>query len=205
MASFEFYFDFTSTYSYLASTQVESIASRSGAKVDYRPFLLGAVFQATGNSPPLSVPAKGLYLFKDLRDWTRRYGLPEFQMPPSFPLKSIRANRLALVAIEEGRIADFVGRTYRAAFVEHRDLANDEVLAELARASGLDPEAALARIETQEIKDLLRKNTDGAVARGAFGAPTFFVGEEMFVGNDRISFVEAALGATRVLPADDGF
>ena len=205
MSTFEFYFDFTSTYSYLAASQVEAIAARAGASVRYRPVLLGAVFQATGNRPPLAVPAKGRYMVKDIRDWTRLYRLPDFRLPPEFPLKSLKANRLALVAIEEGRIADFVARTYRAAFVEHRDIGSEPVLAELAQASGLDPAAALARIETQEIKDLLRKNTDEAVSRGAFGAPTFFVGEEMFVGNDRLSFVEAALRERHHGPADGGF
>lgn len=189
----EFFFDYASPYSYLACHQVEAVAQRTGAELRWRPFLLGAVFKATGNSPPIQVPQKGVYLGKDLLDWTRHLGLPELRFPDTFPINSLKANRLGLVAAEHGRIVAFSRAAYRAAFVEGRDLNDPKVLAELGREVGLEPEVALARMEHQEIKDALRRNTEEAVERGAFGAPTFFVGQDMYFGNDRLMFVERAL------------
>lgn len=191
----EFFFDYASPYSYLASEQVEALAKRTGADIRWRPFLLGAVFKATGNVPPITTPNKAIYLGKDLVDWAIHLGLPPFQMPSSFPINSLKADRLGIVAAEQGRIAQFSHAAFRAAFVQGKDLNEPEVLAELARAAGLDAEKALARAEAQEIKDALRRNTDEAIARGAFGAPTFFVGDEMFFGNDRLIFVERLLSA----------
>jgi 2-hydroxychromene-2-carboxylate isomerase len=189
----EFFFDFASPYSYLASEQVEAIVQRTGAELRWRPFLLGAVFKATGNVPPVSTASKASYLAKDLVDWTRYLGLPEFRMPENFPIHSLKANRLALVAAEHGRVAPFSHAAFRAPFAEGKDLGDPKVLEALARAAGLDPEKALAQIETPEIKDALRRNTEEAIARGAFGAPTFFVGDQMFFGSDRLAFVERAL------------
>jgi 2-hydroxychromene-2-carboxylate isomerase len=145
--------------------------------------------------PPISTTNKAAWLARDLVDWTRHLGLPEFRMPSNFPINSLKANRLGLVAAEQGRIAEFSRATFRAAFAEGQDLADPTVLAAVARASGLEPEPALARAELQEIKDALRRNTDEALARGAFGAPTFFVGDTLFFGNDRLMFVEKALNA----------
>ncbi|MFL5347289.1 MAG: 2-hydroxychromene-2-carboxylate isomerase [Hyalangium sp.] len=189
----EFFFDYASPYSYLASEQVEALAKRTGADIRWRPFLLGGVYKATGNVPPISNSSKAAYLFKDLVDWARHLGLPELRLPENFPSNSLRANRLGMVAAEQGRIVPFSQAVFRAAFTEGKDITDPAALAELARAAGLEPEKALARSETQEIKDALRRNTDEAVARGAFGAPTFFVGDEMFFGNDRLMFVERVL------------
>jgi 2-hydroxychromene-2-carboxylate isomerase len=192
-ATLEFFFDFSSTYSYLAATQVEALAERTGSRLAWRPFLLGAVFKATGNSPPISVAAKGAWMLEDLRAWAREYRLPPFVMPPTFPIPSVKANRLALVALEQGRGPALVHALYRAIFQEGREVGEADVLGQVAAAAGLDPAAALARIEQQEVKDALRRNTEEAVERGAFGAPTFFVGRDMFWGNDRLHRVERAL------------
>lgn len=192
----EFFFDYASPYSYLASEQVEAVAKRTGAEVRWRPFLLGAVFKATGNSSPVTNAQKAVYLSKDLADWARHLGLPEFQFPSSFPANSLKADRLGLVAAEHGCIVPFTHATYRAAFAEGKDINDPSVLAELARRVGLDPEKALAQADSQETKDALRRNTEEAVSRGAFGAPTLFVGDQLFFGNDRMMFVERALSAT---------
>jgi 2-hydroxychromene-2-carboxylate isomerase len=189
----EFFFDYASPYSYFACEQVEAVAQRTGAELRWRPFLLGAVFKATGNVPPVSTANKAAWLLRDVQDWASYLGLPPFRMPESFPINSLKANRLGLVAAEHGRIAPFSHAAFRAAFAEGRDLADPQVLAELARAAEVDPAQALAKAETQEIKDALRRNTDEALARGAFGAPTFLVGDELFFGNDRLMFVERAL------------
>lgn len=191
----EFFFDYASPYSYLASEQLGAIVQRTGVEVRWRPFLLGAVFKATGNVPPITTPSKGMYLAQDLDDWARHLGLPKFRLPDEFPVNSLKANRLGLVAAEQGHIVPFSHAAFRAAFVHGRDLNTLEVLTQVLREAGLEPDKALARMENQEIKDALRRNTDEAVSRGAFGAPTFFVGERMFFGNDRLMFVERALQA----------
>ncbi|HVG57062.1 MAG TPA: 2-hydroxychromene-2-carboxylate isomerase [Hyalangium sp.] len=189
----EFFFDYASPYSYFASAQVEAVAHRTGAELRWRPFLLGAVFKATGNVPPISTANKAAWLIRDVQAWANHLGLPPFRMPESFPINSLKANRLGLVAAEQGRIVPFSHAAFRAAFADGKDLNDPQVLAELARGAELSPEQALAKSETQEIKDALRRNTDEALERGAFGAPTFFVGDELFFGNDRLMFVESAL------------
>lgn len=189
----EFFYDFTSPYSYLASTQVEKIAGRHQVELRWRPFLLGAVFKATGNNSPATVAAKAIYMGKDLLDWTKLYGLPDLILPEDFPSNAVMADRLALVAAEHGKIAAFTHALYRRIFTKGLSPAAQEVHREVLIEVGIDPDLALERVASQEIKDLLRKNTDEAVSRGAFGAPTLFVGEDMYVGNDRLPFVERAL------------
>ena len=156
---------------------------------------MGAVFKATANVAPLVHPsqAKVAYLLKDLRDWTRHYDLPEFQLPEVFPAPSLKANRLALVALEQGRGPAFIHATYAAIFQQGRDLGDPHVLGELAAASGLEAGAALARMEDPAIKAALKANTEEAISRGAFGAPTIFVGDDLYFGNDRLPLVERAL------------
>lgn len=193
MPALEFFFDYGSPYSYLASTQVEALVTRTNATLRWRPFLLGAVFAATGGESPVGNMYKARYLFKDLQDWAAHYDLSPVVLPDGFPVNSLSADRLGLVAEEKGLLPAFTHLVFRAAFVEGRDISRPEVLRELATAAGLDPQAAFARMLSTEIKDRLRLNTEEAVQRGAFGSPTFFVGETMFFGNDRLQFVEAAL------------
>jgi 2-hydroxychromene-2-carboxylate isomerase len=189
----EFFYDHSSPYSYLASTQLEALARRTGAEIVWRPFLLGAVFKATQNAGPISIPAKFMYLAKDLGDWTRHYGLPDISLPEDWPINSLRSNRVSLVAQEEGKLVPFSLRVLRALFGEGKDTSSVEVISNILKEVGLEPESCLARAESQPIKDRLRQNTDEAVSRGAFGAPTFFIGDDMYVGNDRLQFVEKAL------------
>jgi 2-hydroxychromene-2-carboxylate isomerase len=189
----EFFFDYSSPYSYLASSQVESVVRRTGAELRWRPFLLGAVFKATENVPPASNMTKARYMLKDLLDWTRYYQLPDFTLPEGFPGNSIKANRLGLVADEHGKLPDYTHALYRAVFAEGKGIGRMELLRTVLEQVGMDVEEAVARAEHQEIKDLLRKNTNEAVERGSFGAPTFFIGDEMYFGNDRLAFVERAL------------
>lgn len=190
----EFYFDFASPYSYLASTQLEALARRTGAVLQWRPFLLGPLFKALGTQPPFMQPARLTWMQKDLEAWAEVYGLPPLVFPESFPINSVLANRLGLVASrEEGRIGPFAQAVFRAAFAKARDVSSREVLGEALEAAGLDVERALAQAGSDAIKAELRKNTEDAQRRGAFGAPTFFVGERMFFGNDRLTFVEKAL------------
>jgi 2-hydroxychromene-2-carboxylate isomerase len=195
MPRFEYFFDYVSPYAYLADTQLPALVERSGAEIVYRPFLLGGVMKASQNSPPITVPNKGAYLMTDVRRWCARYGV-ELNPNPHFPVNTLGAMRAAVAALGEPRFGAFHRAMFRAVWVEGKNLGDEAVLrAEIDRA-GLDGAAILARSATPEVKDVLRRNSEESVARGAFGAPTFFVGEEMFWGNDRLEFVEAALRAT---------
>lgn len=193
MQTLEFFFDYGSPYSYLASTRVEEIARRTNAQLVWRVFLLGAVFKATENVAPASNLHKARYLYKDLQDWTRHYALPPLRLPDDFPGNSLQADRLGLVAVEQGRISAYTKHAYQAAFAEGKSLSDAEVLKFILLASEMDPSASFERAGSPEIKAVLRKNTDEAVERGAFGAPTFFIGDDIYVGNDRLAFVERAL------------
>ena len=192
MKQVEFFYDYASTYSYLAHREIEQLAERTGAELVFRPMVLGFVFKATGNSMPAAVPAKAAYMAHDVRRWVRHYGLP-FHMPSVFPVNTIRALRCAVAALEDGTFATYHHAVMRAYWAEDQDIGDAEVLAGIAAGVGLDGPALIARSETEPVKTALKKNTDEAVARGVFGAPTFFVGADMFWGNDRLEFVAEAL------------
>jgi 2-hydroxychromene-2-carboxylate isomerase len=196
MASLEYFFDYVSPFSYLADTQLPAIVARTGAEIVYRPFLLGGVMNAAKNSPPITVPNKGKYMFADLARWARHYGV-ELNPNPHFPVNTLHAMRAAVAALGDARFADFHRAMYRGVWVEGRNLGDEDALRAAIDAAGLDGTTLLARAKEQAVKDTLRKNGEEAVERGAFGAPTFFVGDEMFWGNDRLEFVEEALGAAR--------
>ncbi len=188
----EFYFDYGSPYSYLADTQVEAIARRSGATLERQPMLLGGVFKATGNASPMAVALKSKWTAGDLPMWAKHYGVP-FNRNPFFPVNTLALMRGAAAAQIDGVFDRYHPAIYKAMWV---DGVNLNELAEIARvltAAGLDAAKIGRRIQDQDVKDRLKATTDDAVARGVFGAPTCFVGERMFFGNDRLSFVEMAL------------
>ena len=190
----EFFFDYVSPFSYLANSQLPALARRTGAELVYRPFFLGGVMQATGNQPPATLPARAKYMPADISRWLRRYGLP-FRFNPNFPMNTLHAMRAALAAQEQGSFAVYHEALFRAAWAEPANLADAAVLRDVIGKAGLDAERIVARSNTDEIKERLKADTAEAVERGAFGAPTFFVGDEMFFGNDRLDFVEEALRA----------
>lgn len=191
----ELFWDAASPYTYLASTQIEEVAADCGVEIAWRPFLLGAVFQATGNQAPANVPAKGKYLFQDISNWARFYGVP-LTMPDSFPANSIHAGRAGLVAADEGRGDQFAKHAMAAHWGEGLDISDSDVLARVAADSGLDPNHVTTGIQQQTIKDRFKENTDEAVERGAFGAPTMFFGDTMFWGNDRLELLRAHIKGT---------
>jgi 2-hydroxychromene-2-carboxylate isomerase len=190
MRELEFFYDFISPYSYLASTRVEAVAARAGATIRWRPFLLGGVFKATGNRAPIETPAKAPYMWRDLLRWATRLGVP-FTMPANFPVSSVLALRTALAVEKQGKLVPFTHAMYRAYWVEGQDLSQPDVVANAASAVGLDGPAMVAA--APEHKAALAAQTQDAIDRGTFGAPTFFVAGELFVGNDRLDFVEEAL------------
>lgn len=190
----EYFFDYVSPYSYLADSQVPALVARTGAELVYRPFFLGGVMQASGNAPPATVAAKGKYMFADIARWLDRYGL-ELKFNPHFPVMTVKPMRAALVALDQGVFPPFHAALFRAMWRDEKNVGDAAVLAEVLAGAGLDAEKILGRIGDDDIKERLKVNTAEAVERGAFGAPTFFVGEEMFFGNDRLDFVEAALAS----------
>jgi len=184
----EFFFDYGSPFSYLADTQLPALHQRTGAEIIYKPMLLGGVFKATGNSSPITIPAKGKYMSSDLAIWTRHYGVP-MKMNPFFPINTIRIMRGAIAAQIAGCFPAYHTMMFRAMWAEGFNLGDPNVVKPMFAKVGLEPDS----VERDEVKEKLRANTDEAVARGAFGAPTFFVGDAMFWGNDRMHFVEEAL------------
>jgi 2-hydroxychromene-2-carboxylate isomerase len=189
----EFLFDYGSPFSYLANVQIEGFAKRNGAEVTYTPILLGVVLKATGNASPMTVPAKGRYMATELRRWAVRYGVAFKPNPHGFMSNTLRLMRGAVAAQANGWFALYHRAIYRTTWAEAQNLGDDTVLRELLENVGVPATTLMAEIELEEVKDRLRRNTDRAVERGVFGAPTFFVAGEMFWGNDRFDFVEEAL------------
>jgi 2-hydroxychromene-2-carboxylate isomerase len=190
----EYYFDFGSPAAYLASTQLPTLAADTGATVLWRPMLLGGVFMATGNASPASVPAKGKYIFHDFSRFAGRYGVP-FKFNPFFPINTLTVMRIAagLQLREDPRFADYCAVMFRAIWVERQNMNDAPTVAGVLQASGLDATALQALASEQAVKDQLKAVTEVAVSRGVFGAPTFFVDDQMFWGQDRLDFVREAL------------
>jgi 2-hydroxychromene-2-carboxylate isomerase len=192
MATLEFFYDFVSPYSYLAATRVEAEAAKVGGTVRFRPFLLGGVFNATGNKAPIEVAAKAPYLAADCLRWARRLGVP-FAWPARFPVLTVLPLRAAFAAEKLGKLVPFTHAMYRAYWAEGRDISDAAVVQDVATRAGFDGAALVA--EAANHKEALKAQTQEAVDRGSFGAPTFFVGREMFIGNDRLDFAIEALAA----------
>jgi 2-hydroxychromene-2-carboxylate isomerase len=188
----EFYYDLGSPYSYLASTQIERICNKYGADLDWKPFLLGGVYKEAGNRAPLEVPNKKAYMVKDLVEWANHYRV-KLNFPDLFPLNSVKPMRGALVAKEREKIGEYTHKLFELYWIHGKDLSHDEVLKSAIKELGIDANWFLERIGEQDIKDKLREETDSAVIRGAFGAPTIYIGDKMFWGNDRLIFVEEYL------------
>ena len=192
--SVEFFFDVGSPTVYLAATQLSKIAGRHGATVLWRPFLLGGVFKATGNVSPATVPAKSRYMGDDLERFARRYEVP-FLFNPFFPVNTLALMRGAVAYQQQGRLDQYIEAIFSAMWVTGKNMNEPTIVAEVLDTIGIGEQEFLVAIAAQDVKDKLKSNTEEAVERGAFGAPTFFVGDEMFFGQDRLDFVEAALAA----------
>ena len=189
----EFFFDCSSPWTYLAFTKIEGIASRHGAELVWKPFLVGAVFNTVNPSVYESranpVKAKGKYYGKDLQDWARFYGL-KIGSPTVFPVNPVKAMRGAFVAQEHAKISRYLRRVFESYWGENRDISQDDVLRDIVREVGLDEREYFEKINSDPYKAKLRANTDELIARGGFGSPTIFVDGSMFFGNDRLILVE---------------
>ncbi len=189
----EFFYDFGSPTVYLAATQLPDIAASVGATIDWRPMLLGGVFKSTGNQSPVVVPAKAAYMNNDLKRFAKRYGVP-FRFNPHFPINTLALMRGAVAYQDDVVVSSsYRDAIFMAIWVEARNLNEPDVIGQVLSDAGLDPAELMNRIGQQTVKDQLIANTEEAVNRGVFGAPTFFVGEQMFFGQDRLDFVAGAL------------
>jgi 2-hydroxychromene-2-carboxylate isomerase len=194
----EFFFDFMSPPTYLAYTQMPDLARRTGATIRMRPMLTLGLFQLTGNRSPRSVPNKAAWVSADLQRFARRYGVTLNGNSHMEDLRIVPPLRGALVAeaLDCGRA--YCDAMFRGMWVDDLNIGEAGTWERLISDADLDPAVFAAGVERADIKDALKANTQEAADRGAFGAPTFFVGEEMFWGQDRLDFVEEALLA---LPA----
>jgi 2-hydroxychromene-2-carboxylate isomerase len=190
----EFFLDLGSPATYLAWTQLPGLCARHGAQLVYKPILLGGVFQATGNASPITVPAKGRYVFIDLARYADRYGV-KLTLPVGFPVNTLALMRGLTGAqlFAKEHFEALLKVLFEGLFVHGRNLADPAVLDQTLADAGFKAEMFHELAARPEVKDALRKATEEAVERGLFGAPTFFVGKQMFFGQDRLDFVEQAL------------
>ena len=190
----EFFFDLGSPTTYLAYTQLPGICAETGSQLVYQPILLGGIFKATGNASPVTIPAKGRYLLQDLARYAKRYGVP-LKFNPHFPINTLTLMR-AVTGIQlrqPERFIDFIDCLFRAIWVEGRNMGDPAVVAAVLAQHHFDPAQVLELTQDEEVKDALKHKTEEAIARGVFGAPSLFVGQQLFFGQDRLDFVREAL------------
>lgn len=196
----DLYFDVSSPWTYLCYTRLHPVAARHGAEIAYHPILVGGVFNAINRevyeARANPNPIKKRYYDKDVKDWARLARI-EIVEPSVFPVRSVEAMRGVIAAGEKGKLREYATACFEAYWGEDRDISRPEVLDDIAEQAGLDPAWVAQRRRSQEIKDRLRANTDALIARGGFGSPTMFLGDDMYFGNDRLELVEAALASTR--------
>lgn len=183
----EIWFEFASSYSYLAVMRVAEAARAAGVTLRWRPFLLGPVFLSLGwNDSPFNIyPPKGRYMWRDMARLAAKYDIP-FQLPSQFPRNGLLAARVAVLGQDQPWIGDFARAAMRANFGEDRDIGQPDVIADLLNALNLPAEALITEAQSPANKQALRAQTEQAAALGIFGAPTFLVDGEMFWGNDRL-------------------
>lgn len=200
----EFFFDCSSPWTYLAFRAVQPLAEELQVSISWRPVLVGGIFNSVNKGiytarEDVHSP-KNRYVLKDLQDCAREVGVVIVFPPKVFPVNSVKAMRGCLWIARDAEARgtkspylDFVEATFAAYFTRQEDISQDDVLAAICAQSGLDAAAFLAGIAQPEIKDALKANTEEAIERGAFGSPTFFVGDDMYFGNDRLPLVAAAV------------
>ena len=194
MNMIEFYFDLGSPFSYLGFYQLQKIAEKHHAEIIYKPMLLGGVFKATGNSSPIMIPAKGQYSMIDLQRWSEFWNIP-MKMNPNFPINTLPLMRLvtAVQLFLPERFMEILTGIFNAKFRTPRNLNDQKDLIQVLDELGLEASQVRTWLEDEKVKSELKFVTDEAVERGVFGAPSFFVKDELFWGIDRLHFVEMAL------------
>jgi 2-hydroxychromene-2-carboxylate isomerase len=195
MAELECFFDCSSPWTYFAFESLLRMQEEIGVTIQWRPFLVGGVFNAVNqsvyNSRDAPVPAKSAYSKKDQQDWARYLGLPIHYRPSVFPVNSVKAMRACIVLDPEGKLVPFARAAFKAYWIDDKDISQVPVLTEICNSVGIDAAKVLAGTDQQPVKDTLRANTQEAIDRGAFGSPTIFVGgDDMYFGNDRMPLIK---------------
>jgi 2-hydroxychromene-2-carboxylate isomerase len=193
----EFFFDCSSPWTWLAFHNLQPLARELDVEVRWRPVLVGGIFNAVNPSVyefrERGVPAKQAYLKKDLADWARLAGLEILFPPTVFPVNSVKAMRGCILLESQGKLVPFASEVFRAYWTDDRDISQDEVLADLCGRVGVEAGWFLEGIAAPDVKAQLKANTDAVIARGGFGSPTIFVGDDMYFGNDRLPLVREAV------------
>lgn len=201
MARLEFFFDCSSPWTYLAFSRIEALAARTDAQIEWRPILVGGVFNAVNmelyEMRANPHPVKSRYSNKDLQDWARFCGI-KIGWPKVFPVRAVDSMRGAIVALDAGVLPAYARACFEAYWGDLKDISQPEVLMEICNHAGLQADEFFRRITEADVKDRLRENTEELIRRGGFGSPTMFVnGDDMYFGNDRLPLVEAALMGVR--------
>ncbi|MCG8504987.1 MAG: 2-hydroxychromene-2-carboxylate isomerase [Sphingomonadales bacterium] len=195
----EFIFDFGSPNAYLAYKALPPILARTGAGLRIVPCLLGGIFKATGNQPPLMayshVPAKLAYTQLEIRRFIEKHALTAFKLNPNFPVNTLMLMRGAIAAEADGRLEDYIEAGLKLMWEDGLKMDDQDVFAQAMTAAGFDGPALLERIQDPAVKARLAENTQDAVERGVFGVPSFFVGDDLYFGKDRLAEVEERLSA----------
>jgi 2-hydroxychromene-2-carboxylate isomerase len=201
MAKVEFHFDFGSPNAYLSHLVIPDIERRTGTKFAYVPVLLGGVFRLTNNRSPMEsfqgIRNKLEYQRLEMQRFIRRHGITRFIFSPFFPVNTLMIMRGAVAAQLEGVFARYVDEVFRHMWAEPKKMDDPAVARAALEESGLDGARLLERTQEPTVKDRLLQNTQGSVERGTFGSPTFFVGDEIFFGKDRLRDVEEEILAAR--------
>jgi 2-hydroxychromene-2-carboxylate isomerase len=193
----EFFFDCSSPWTYLAFHNVQTLAAELEEPIHWRPVLVGGIFNSVNPSVYAMrenpVPAKQAYMLKDLQDWASVAGLKIVMPPRVFPVNSVKAMRGCLWLAPQGKLPAFAKAVFEAYWAREEDISQDAVLLAICQQLGIDGAALLAGIDHADIKQQLKSNTEEVIARGGFGSPTLFVGDDMYFGNDRLPLVKLAI------------
>lgn len=197
----EFLFDFVSPNAYLVHKVLPQIEGRTGATFDYVPVFLGGIMRATNNRPPMiafaEVKGKNDYIRIEIKRFVQKHGLRKWAFNPHFPINSLQIMRGAVAAQMEGVFMPYVEAMFVGVWEQQKKLDEADVITETLNSAGLDAERLMARAQESDVKAKLLENTDGSVARGTFGIPTFFVGKEIYFGKDALADMEDEIVRTR--------
>lgn len=197
----EFFFDCSSPWTYLAFHNLQPLAAELHEPVQWRPVLVGGIFNAVNPSVYAMrenpVPAKWAYMIKDMQDWARLAGLKIVFPPRVFPVNSVKAMRGCLWLEPQGKLLPFATAVFEAYWAREEDISQDAVLAQICEQVGVDAAAFMVGIAQPAIKAQLKANTEEVIARGGFGSPTIYLGNDMYFGNDRLSLVKSAILSQR--------
>ena len=197
MVTLDFYYDFGSPNAYFAWKALEGVTERTGLKVDMHPVLIGGIFKSTGNQPPWqafgNVPNKMKYMQLEIQRFIKDHNLTAFKFNSAFPVNTLLPMRAAMAAQAAGVHDIYYPAVFKAIWEDDKDISQPDVLAQVLTGAGLDGEGLVAATQTPEIKQALMEATQSCVDRGAFGLPTFFLGDEIYFGKDRVWQIEQAV------------